>query len=301
MEIFKIRKKYCTDNKVQLMLSNAPHQIICSSDGYTFLRENDLIIHPYITDTERFIMPYSDTPISEGHVNHLFEYDRLYVKVTSDRRMGRGYSMSIGCFDFTFLYFTKLKAGDALCAEIPISYFKPTINQKTQYFNKNALEEYLYRLKDEKAKIIFDGQFGIKYARHKNEEIFIKREYIDISDEGIIKEYNSQKEDENLPLFDEERRKRLLAERPWEIHNIDEIKEEVTLTYHGMFSTRYPTLVTIKDKNEIEVMDFKISFCNKHCFKVETKKIPISFGARDLITAAFNMDEISYTSEPDFD
>jgi len=301
MEIFRIRKKYCTDDKVQLMLSNAPHQIICSSKGYTFLREGEIIIHSYIDESKALKIPYKDNPISNNHVNHLFEYDKLYVKVTSDRGMGRGYSPGGGCYDFTFLYFTKLKDGDALGAEIPISYFKSSFSTKVQYFNKKELEDFLYGTNGILSKIIFDGQFGIKYIKHINEKIFIKKDWLDISDEGIIKEYNFQMEDKNVPLFDVERRNKLLKERPWEISNINDIKEELVLTYHGMLSDRFPTMILLKSGSGIEVIDFKVSFCKKDCFRIETKNIPIDFGIRELMTHAANTDSISYTSEPDFE
>lgn len=300
MDIFRIDSKYCTDDKVQLMLSNAPYQIICSSKGYKFLREGDFIIHPYIEEIRALEIPYKNNPISKGHVNHLFEFDKLYVKVTSDRRMGRGCVPSGGCYDFTFLYFTKLENGEALGAEIPISNYKSNMHRKVQYLNKKELEDFLYGINEVSAKIIFDGQLGIKYVRHKNEEIFIKKDWLDISDRGIIEEYNSQKEDENVPIFNAVARERLLKERPWEIHNIDEIKEELTLTYHGMLDNRFPTLIIFKG-GEVEVLDFKVSFCKRDCFRVETKAVNIIYGIRELMTYAANVDCIQFTSEPDFD
>ena len=120
------------------------------------------------------------------------------------------------------------------------------------------------------------------------------------SEEGIIKEYNSQKEDENVPLFDVERREKLLKERPWEINNVDDIDEELVLTYHGILSDRFPTVIILKGENTVEVMDIKVAFCKRDCFRVEAKKIPISFGIRDLMTYAANIDCVSYTAEPDF-
>jgi len=300
MEIFKIRKKYCTDDKVQLMLSNSPQQIICSADGYAFLRDSELILHKYIEDKQRFKLPYHDKPISESHVNHLFEYNKLYIKATSDRNMVGGYSLASDSLTITFLYFIKLKDGDALCAEIPLSHFKSMLNKKVQYFTAKELEDFLYNVKGTTAKIICDGM-EIKYAKHKNEELFIDKSFIDITEKGIVSAYNHFKETKSIPLFDEKRRKELLEERPWEIKSVDKISEELVLTHHGIITSRGPILITIKECGEIEVINFKVAFCKKDVFRVEAHKAPIFFGIRDAMTYAANVDYLSYTSEPDFD
>lgn len=300
MDIFRIASKYCSDEKVQLMLSNAPHQIICSVDGYVFFREDEVTVHRYLDDKIRNKMPYRNKPMSDNHVNHLFEYDKLYIKITSDRNMGRGFCLSSGCYSFNLMYFTRCENGDAIGSEIPMSYFKFK-DKKVKYYTTEQLNDFLRGLNGLKCKIIYEDQFGIRYAKHINEDLFIDNKFIDISEAGIIDNYNKEKEMESIPLFDTERRERLLKERPWEISDVNQIDEEFVLTYHGMLSDRDPIMITINNSNEIEIYTFKVAFCKRDCFRVETKRIPVLFGVRELMAACANRDSVSYTSEPHFD
>ena len=117
MENSKVKRMYCTDDKVQVMFSNAPNQIICSKDGYLYLRDGDLTIHRYLQDPIRKTMPYGNMPSSAKHASHFLKYGQVYVKFTSSRPMGSVFACCDGGYELTFLYATKTKNGEAILSE----------------------------------------------------------------------------------------------------------------------------------------------------------------------------------------
>jgi len=109
MEVVIIKSKYCTNDKVQIMFSNAPNQIICSRDGYLYLRDGEITIHRYLEDDERKKMPYHDRPSSTKHANHLLKFNQLYAKFTQYREMESVFKMDRMYYTLSFLYAKKEK------------------------------------------------------------------------------------------------------------------------------------------------------------------------------------------------
>jgi len=296
MEVHKIKAKYCKDNKVQVMFSNAAKQIICSKDGYLYLRDGDNTIHRYLDDSTRNKMPFKRKPSSSYHATHLFEYDKIYAKFTSNRNMGNSFLVNDGSYVFTFLYFIKNSNNEAICAEFHLSDFKKEEQEITLYTAKE-LEEFLYKIRNVDGKCIFKYWEGIQYAKFKNEPYSIDRGFLDISDSGIIQKYNSDNGMFKVSLFDEELRKKQLAERSWEVSTIDEVKK-VNLTERGGFilSSDMPLLLVI-DGDSMSVYEFSVTYCKKDCFEVRSTKREILITRENIIKNSTNSE---YTREPDF-
>lgn len=190
MNIYKIKKKYCTKNKVQVMFSNAPSQIILSKDGYIYLREQDIIIHRYLIDPVRKEMPYHNNPLDSIRATHLFEYDKLYAKFTKYREMNKFFRFE-NSYSLTFLYFVRAENGEALMAEIDFKDFKKE-KETSQKFSKIELEKFLYEFDAKtQAKCLFELSGGIKYVKHINEKFSIPNDkFFNFLDEEFV----SQKE-----------------------------------------------------------------------------------------------------------
>lgn len=283
MTISKIKNKYCANNKVQVMFSNAPRQIILSKDGYVYLREKDVTIHRYLTDPVRKEMPYKNHPSSSNHATHLFEYDKIYVKFTRYRNMYR--EKLEDSYSLTFLYFVKTENGEALCAEVGVKSFKSE-KETTQIFSKAELEKFLYTLADgENAKCIFDWFDGIQYVKHNKEEVDICNEgFLNLSDEEIVRQYNLA--NKPMCILDELRRPMVMADESWKVQNIEEVKDFV-LTYHGFTDRFSPMLLVIKD-DEMYVYEFKVTFLEKDCFEVKSKRRKIAINCDDILPYARN-------------
>jgi len=294
MTINKIKKKYCTDDKVQVMFSNAPNQIIFSKDGYLYLREQDVTIHRYLTDPVRKEMPYRNHPSSSNHATHLFEYDKIYAKFTGYRNMG-GACLSEDSYSMTFLYFVRAENGEALCAEIDLGDFEKE-EETFQKLSKAELEKFLYDLNGAQAKCIFGWFAGIQYVKHTKEAIGITNDnFLNLSDEEIIRRYNFK----NAPIcfiFNEEERAKRETDESWRVHSIEEVKEFV-LTHHGVFAQYDPMLLVIED-NEMYVYDFTVKFINKDCFEVKSIKRKIALSYNDILRYANNCE---YPRDPSFD
>ena len=293
MEIHKIKKMYCKDDKVQVMFSNAPSQIIFSESGYLYLRKGKLTIHAYLNDPVRNKMPYKNNPSSSNHATHLFEYDKTYVKFTSDRAMGGSFKYH-DSYSLTFLHFIRAENGEAILAEASLTDFELE-EEKKAILSKEKLKKFLYDVDGVDAKAIFEWFSGIMYFSHINEDIGIfNKNFLDLSDEEIIERYN--RKNEPLILFNEEERERKMKERAWEVHSIDEVKEFV-LTRHGMFTDYYPMLLVVKGNN-IVVYDFEVTFLERDRFRLSIKKRNISLTYNDILREANNLE---YPNDPEFE
>ena len=295
MTINKIKKKYCANDKVQVMFSNAPSQIIFSKDGYLYLREQDVTVHRYLTDPVRKEMPYRNNPSSSNHATHLFEYDKIYAKFTRYRNMGRGYHPE-DSYSLTFLYFVRAENGEALCAEISLRDFEKE-EETSQNLSKAELEKFLYDLNGTQAKCIFEWFGGIQYVKHTKEVVGIANDnFLNLSDEEIIRKYNFKNEPMYCLIFDEEERAKREADESWKVHSIEEVKDFV-LTHHGVFSQYDPMLLVIEG-DEMYVYDFTVKFINKDCFEVKSVKRKIALSYNDILRYANNCE---YPSDPSFD
>lgn len=290
MDISKIKKKYCTDNKVQVMFSNAPSQIICSKDGYLYLRHGDLTIHRYLSDPQRKMMPYKNHPTSKDHASHLLKYDQVYVKFTRFREMGNALSLEADTFTLSFLYFKKDITGEAICSEMLISDLESE-PESVEIMNKQEVEKFLYDISDVTGKYIFESMYGIRYASSKNEEITIKR-FLDLSDDSIIKSYNNSIRPFKIVNYSKEC-KNEPEDESYKVSSIDEVKE-FTITHSGIFSEHNPIMVVINEQ-EVIAYKFKIIYCGKDSYKLEKKKIKI------LPENLPNIRNPQYPPDPDFD
>lgn len=292
MDTYKIAKKYCTEEKVQVMFSNAPRQIICSKDGYLYLRDGDIKIHKYLTDSIREKMPYRNRPDGRWHATHLFKYDQVYVKFTRYRRMNPSLALMPDGYSLSFLYFHKLNNGEAIASEMYLGDFKKEKGEK--YFSKKGLEEFLYGISDIKGKYIFEWEHGIQYAKSPEEIICIDgiRKFLDLSDEAIINSYNIRNMFLNFQLFDEGYDDKE-EEKQVKIESLDEIKEEFSMI--GGFNA--PILVEVSEDG-INVYEFDVIYCGKDNFKVEYEKTEVKPNIAKILNSSVKS---KYTPEPDFD
>lgn len=131
----KIRSEYCMDDKVQLMLSNAPSQIIFSSDDIIcFKNYGKKIIYTYNKDLGINILPYCDVPESKYHLNHLFDYGKPYVQFTSNIALGPSLRVDSDSYSLEFLFFTKSLSG------VECKFFNASEIGKTKFFVKTDAE-----------------------------------------------------------------------------------------------------------------------------------------------------------------
>ena len=109
MEVKRVKSKYCTKDKVQIVSGSAPgvEQIICSNDGYLYLDVTDenIHIHRYLDDPQRKKMPYNSKPVSAIHLNHLFKFNKIYARFIRETNK---WSFT-NRYKLTFLYFLKNK------------------------------------------------------------------------------------------------------------------------------------------------------------------------------------------------
>ena len=290
MDTNRIKSKYCTADKVQMMFSNAPHQIICSKDGYLFLRDKDVCIHRYLKDHQRKNMPYS-RPTSKWHTTHLFNCGQVYVKFTSDRAMNECIFHDSDGFVLSFVYFHKLNNGEAVVCEFYLSECKQ--EQETEVLmNREELIKWLYDVSEVKGKYIFDYMCGIQYAKSPLEEISISQ-FLDLSNEAIVKWHNVTKE--HIRLFDyfpsisgngEAITKKPKDDESWKVNTIDEITK-FSMTHWG-FRHNSPVLLAISDEG-ITAYEFEIICCSKDSYNIKSKKRSI-FPEMEFLTSAITSD-----------
>ena len=102
--MIKIKREYCTEDKVQVMLSNASSQIIFNSDEIIcFKSDGKKIIYTYKKDLGDIVLPYCDVSESNNHLNHLFSYDKPYVQFTNDPAIGYSLKVNDGYYLDVFL------------------------------------------------------------------------------------------------------------------------------------------------------------------------------------------------------
>lgn len=286
MDTYKMAKKYCTNDKVQVMFSNALSQIICSKDGYLYLRDGDVTVHKYLTDSQRKKMPYHNKPSGKWHAAHLFKYDQVYVKFTRYRRMNDCILPMSDGYSLSFLYFYKVGKGEAIVSEMYLSDFNKEEGEMT--FTKEELRNFLYESSGVKGKYIFEWLYGIKYAKSVGEEISIDKNFLDLSDNFIIDLYNFTKAPIHFNIFDDNEEKE--DDESWKVSSIDDITEEFTLT-NGFYA---PILVEVND-TAIIVFEFEVTYCSKNCFRVKYEKVVITPNLVDILTSAVTSD---YTRDP---
>lgn len=293
MEANRILDKYCTEDKVQVMFSNAPNQVILSKDGYLYLRDADTTIHRYLSDPQRKKMPYASNPSSQKHATHLFKYNQIYVKFTCDRHMRANYDRYGNVL--SFLYFYKNDSGETLLAELFVKDLEAE-DKTTRTLTQQELNKFLYSIYKLDAKCIFSTSYGIKYVKCAKESLTIQdNNFLDISYEGIVNRYNKEEKAflSMVSMMNENNTTKIHKD----VTSIKDIANFV-LVPRG-FLEEEPYLVTLSG-NAIEVYSFAITFVAEDCFELKTKKYTLD--AKGFEKAILNnIADADYTDEPDFD
>ena len=188
MKLYKIRTKYCSPDKVQIRFSNAPNQIITSKDGFSYLRQDDLNVHSYLSDSDRVNFPFSDHPTSNTSIAHLFKHHQFYVNFAIQPNIY--YSLvtpSSSCYRLSFCFCHKTRKNKAYLAEFSLTDF--SAKQEQFDFTKKELTEFLYSLEGFDAKYIFSWSDGILFAKAKNENCCIDRKFSLIAASPFCEDY----------------------------------------------------------------------------------------------------------------
>lgn len=297
MDTNKIAKKYCTNDKVQVMFSNAS-QIICSKDGYLYLRNGNITIHKYLSDPQRSKMPYHNNPVGKWHATHLFKYDQVYIKFTKYRRMNDCVQPMPDSYSLSFLYFHKNSKGETICSEMYLSDFEKRTNDMT--LSKEELKNFLYETTGIKGKYILDKLYGIEYAKSVDEKILINKSFLDLSDSSIVNLYNLKKKPMNFQHLDEilgtNKRREKKDDTSWKISSLNEITEEFCITSPTPRLSS-PFLIEVTDTT-VNVFEFEVFYCKEDCFKVKYKKTSIIPNLENILVSAENS---NYSIDPSFD
>ncbi len=299
-EVKKIKSKYCTKDKVQIMFSNATRQIICSKDGYLYLRDGDdcEVVHKYLDDPIRRKMPYKNKPSSEYHATHLLKYNQIYAKFTNRRAMNPNHFslMSSLGYHFTFLYMIKNKKKEAIFVELTLDEFEAK-EEIFENLTKKDVQDFLYKATGFDGKYVFERYRGIQYAKSYKEKVSIKENFIDLSDEAIIDKYNKIKYSEPImlvPGFNREEIRKINEEQ--KAKTIDDVKEFKMTESTSWFGNCTCYMLIVKG-DEMYVYEFDIIYVSKNCFKIisKTRNIRIS---KEMEQEILKMRDIEYTTDP---
>ena len=264
MRLYKLRSYHLIDDKVYLELPYSDTHIICSKDGFLYLRYLDITIHKYLLRKSAESPPYP--LVGDNLVPHLFEYNKIYLNYEAHKNSGDTIS---------FFYFMKASNNESLFAEIYLQEVEKFCNKAFPYepkketlnLNREQLEKILYDISDEKSKYIIHSYKGLKYAKHLSEPISICEDFIDLSDDGIINLYNSEME--SLKRFGE-----IVAKQKStgfvKVKNISDVPS-FPIEPRGFMSNPHNLLII--SKHNISIQKISISFVSKDNFKVTTSEI----------------------------
>lgn len=285
MEIFKVASKYCIEDKVQLMLKNSDSQIICSKEGYLYLKKDDILIHRYLTDPLREGMPYSDTPTSKEYNTHLFKYNQIYVWFCNE--LGYDEFGLVGGYSLNFIYFLKTKNNEAIGVIFKLDDFK---YEEKSFENMTglAVEKFLYQHEDEIGKYIFNSFSGIKCAWDKSENLILGNSVVDLSEENILHSHNAY----NIPIY------LFRTEADEYVTDIKEVENVIISERNGFMGSSTKSNMVIIKENDIIIYNFDIWYCSKNRYKIKADTCLIRIGD-DLKKKIMNTKNISYTSDPD--
>lgn len=182
----KIRSEYCTEDKVQVMLSNAPSQIIFSPDDIICFKENGKkLIYTYEEDLSKNVLPYCDIPETKMHLNHLFDYDKPYVQFTSDPIIGFSLRLSDG-YSLDVFTFNKSLLGAELRE---LSLQKHGLKEICMVTDAEGVIKFLRKQPEEDAKYILDQSDGILYVDTEAYGNLVDRYNVVLDDNEILKKY----------------------------------------------------------------------------------------------------------------
>lgn len=293
MEFTKIRAKYCTDEKVQIMLSNANRQIIFSQDGFLYLRDNSVLTHKYLDDPIRTQMPFKDHPSSDNHATHLFKYNQIYVKHTSNRDMRYPDTFS-GFFTLSFLYLIGLKNGNAVFAEAELEHFK-SVSKKTKIMDTNEIKNFLFDISNCNTKCVLDSLHGIKFAKSSNETVLVDNYSHTFEEQNIVKAYNGYMRPNYLFTYHTEEAAKNLAK------TIEDVKP-----FNMLYQNRNYLLATTASIYVVEIIDthvvvykVDISFISPDKFEVNIEKFNIHSSCF-IESLPSDLKRLAFSDEPVF-
>ena len=243
--MIKIRSEYCTEDIVQLMLSNASSQIVFNADEIIcFKSGGKKIIHTYNNDLGENVLPYCDVPESDNHLNHLFSYDKPYVQFTNDPvigfslRVSDGYSLNVLLFNKSDIgaKFTNLKLNKLPERKILIRT------------DAEGVMKFLRRQPEEDAKYILHYFKGIQYVDTLDNGVLVDRYNISLDDESIISHY----------LCDHFHEKKITS--------IEEVPPLIISSY--LFEEGYPVMFVSKN-GKLFFVDFDVKFLKPNEFLID--------------------------------
>ncbi len=283
MKLYKLRSEHLINDKIYFELPYYNTQLICSKDGFLYCKHSDFIIHKYLLEK------YDDCPTYpltyDRLVPHLFNKQQIYLNFESSKS---------GISNISFLYFISSGRNEPLFAEIYfqeiINFCKNSIDYKPnkilQSFTREQLESFLYNVYEDRSKYLIHPLKGLMYARHLSEPISIKENFLDFSDEGIIKLYNSELE--SLKKFGEI----VAKQKSTGFENIENINDVPSFLIEPRGYMATPPLLCIISKHNISVQKISISFESKDNFKVSTSEILITEPLiRDMMLSSISQTE----------
>lgn len=302
MAIYRIKKDYCTENKVQIMLANASSHMIATQDNIAYLRYRtdtclSVNINKYLDDDDRLTLPYHDVPITDNHINQLFEFDKIYVRATNNPYIKRGsaYEPYDG-FSLSFMLFERQGNGDAVLEERGLTSFNSAKHER--FTDKNGVKEYLGRLKED-GKYIFNYRSGVRYACSEQTGTLIDRFSICLDDDDVVKEYNRTEEPLIISAFfvSQEAYQDKLNDTSWKKEKASDITD-YSLTSPGInLCSNYPIVISIKN-GVVTASEFEIFYISTNNFKIKETKRTIKVNDFSINNCVSDIWDADYTSDP---
>lgn len=250
MKAHILHKRFCLKDKfVRLDIPiSQKKQLICSKDGYLFLKTDEHLIHKYMSDEILFQLPIHPSPITDTHATHLFKYNTIYIDFSD--YIGKSELMGWKLPQVNFYYLYKSKRNSILLT-LNFSDFKEYETTSLK-MTRSELENFLYNVSNANGKYLHTWLDGIQYANSPNETITIDNKPFDFSNKGIVKKYSYN-------------------------HKISSIYEipKFDVTSSGYFGTQKPILFEFQDDKVIIYIITAYFICRGE-FEVVLKKQIIS-------------------------
>lgn len=270
--MIKIKREYCTEDKVQVMLSNASSQIIFNSDEIIcFKSDGKKIIYTYKKDLGDIVLPYCDVSESNNHLNHLFSYDKPYVQFTNDPAIGYSLKVNDGYY-LDVLLFKKSSFG----AEFNSLNLNQLPTRKILIrTDAEGVMKFLRRQPEEDAKYILHYFKGIQYVDTRNNGILVDRYNIDLDDDSIIRNYLCYECD---------------SEQKASITSIKEVPPHIISNH--LFEEGYSVMFVSKN-DKLFYIEFDIKFLDENKFLIE------GYSHKLILSRIRNLDWDSERYNPD--
>jgi len=283
MNVFKIPKKYCTQEKVQMFCNFSDEQIIFSYDEWLYLRKGVTIVDKYETEPLKGVMQCiekSEANSSRFYVRQFYKYNTVYVKFASCLK-SVSYNFDEDAYALSFLYFIREKSGAAVGVEMYLCDFN-TKSNTLHGLEQKDVEAFFYDISNVGAKYVFDWSNGIRYARFRDEPSYVMRDIIDFSRNGIVKKYNTY----------QQARSRIKNVDFQKITSINQINQEFSMTSGGTYCDVYPLMI-ITSGVEMEVAEFDVIYCKQNEYKIRILNRKIVPDVKKIMDMAKNAHNIT--------